>query len=169
MQDIELARVAASMSGLDRSSDSGRTSPEVRGVPTTVIAYSTTSSARVNACEFADRNSMECGWSLRLDVGRPDHLAPLLGLFGDAPLSALVRRGARQSERGALGMHRGICSIQAHRNNSAGWVRPNGLGERLAMQPDPQIHGLCGRRLRSRRFRQDGRNRRELHRPGHAA
>src|SRR5260221_2170315 len=29
------------------------------------------------------------------------------------------------------------------------WVRPNGLGERLAMQPDPQIHGLCGRRLRS--------------------
>jgi hypothetical protein len=86
-----------------------------------------------------------------------------------APLSALVRRGACQSERGALGMHRGICSIQAHRNNSAGWVRPNGLGERLAMQPDPQIHGLCGRRLRSRRFRQDGRNRRELHRPGHAA
>jgi hypothetical protein len=58
-----------------------------------------------------------------------------------APLSALVRRGACQSERGAPGMHRGICSIQAHRNNSAGWVRPNGLGERLAMQPDPQIHG----------------------------
>ena len=84
-------------------------------------------------------------------------------------IRALVRRGACQSERGALGMHRGICSIQAHRNNSVGWVRPNGLGERLAMQPDPQIHALCGRRLRSRRFKQDGRNRRELHRPGHAA
>ena len=34
---------------------------------------------------FAERNVMECVAStlLRLDVGRPDHLAPLLGFVGN--------------------------------------------------------------------------------------
>ena len=64
-----------SMSALDRFSDSSRTSPEVRGVPLAVIA----AIRRTGVTEYL----AESRGSLRLDVGGPDHLAPLFGFVGD--------------------------------------------------------------------------------------
>src|SRR5262245_44069630 len=57
----------------------------------------TTLSARPNARDFAEREVMEYRPDrlLRLDVGGPDHLAPLLGFVGDE-LAEVRRRACKR-------------------------------------------------------------------------
>jgi hypothetical protein len=71
----------------------------------THLTDSITSSARPGHPPFAERNVMEVASTLLcLDVGRPDHFAPLLGFFGDQ----LAELGRRSRQRRAAEVSEGM-------------------------------------------------------------